>query len=265
MKMKRFSPVLHWALFAPFETETWYEGDNPQLEVQNNAAELRENVYEFSNIAEDIRREEQSRYVDEYDRKQALDRFRRRCYDKPQNSTSQDRYREIWERKVNEGFGALKQALKEHHYFYNKDLNTETQKVKDRYLKEVKRQYKDNILLADDKKFNRIKDNIFEKDSEECPANKVYKDLTWAATMFKVERRYITWYDADVLPVNPDRTTSTAEVMKVKDNIKFLSNDFPEYLWNIRKTPWIMKALNRLPFVSANVYRPSEKERKAIV
>jgi hypothetical protein len=71
--------------------------------------------------------------------------------------------------------------LKENLYFGEKqgeDLANETAKIKEQYLKEVTDQYKDNVWSAKDDKFNSVKDTLFSRDSEDYPANKIYRKLT---------------------------------------------------------------------------------------
>ena len=69
--------------------------------------------------------------------------------------------------------------LQNNGYFDDKDLKTEMPKIKDLYWKEVKRQYVDNVWFAGYKKFERVKDVLFSRESgKDYPANKIYCELT---------------------------------------------------------------------------------------
>jgi hypothetical protein len=52
-------------------------------------------------------------------------------------------------------------ALKEAKYFEGKDLKSETAKIKEQYWKEVEDQYISDVWFAGDKKFGRVKDDLF--------------------------------------------------------------------------------------------------------
>jgi hypothetical protein len=134
-----------------------------------------------------------------------------------------------------------------------------------KYSKEVHDQYEKNIWSAWNKTFNNVKDVIFWPNSEENPAEKIYKELTWATSISRVDRRYTEWYDTEVLePISLDGVEDASEDMSDRQNRNFLSDDLPEYLWNIKKTSWIVKAFEWLPIFSAKEDRPSKVDRKAI-
>ncbi len=78
----------------------------------------------------------------------------------------------------------------------------------------------------------------------------------------EVERTYVEWYEAEIL--DWEEPSEEKEDMSDRKNRNFLSDDLPEYLWNIRKTPWVLKALSFLPIFSMKEDRPSKVDRKAI-
>ena len=262
--MNKFRNGLHSAFFNIEKRDLGEQQES--LNGNEGLVELRSNVAqkEFTRIAESVAIDERNNSTRE-DR----DRLRKRLTEKPNWST--ESYKDIWEKKINEWWGHLLMALNDNHYFDNKNKEEETKKIKEQYMKEVKKQYRKNIMYADDKKFNSAKDTIFGRDSkEDYPANKIYKDLTWAASIFKVDRVYTEWYGSDILwelvGNEPENKGENTETYSDKQNRKFLSNELTKYLWDIRKAPWVVFDVAQwlIPIFNAKVDRPSKEDRKAI-
>lgn len=176
---------------------------------------------------------------------------------------------EIWTKNVTEWYGRLITTLRENHYFDGKneeEQREELKKIKQMYEDEVKKQYKKVVWKKSDKKFDKVDQNLFDKDSPNSPANKIYTELTWVSTISSVDRQYTEWYDVNVLDEN-ESSNSAEEIAETeidKNNRKFLSNDLPQYLWDVRKTPWILNVMKWLPIFSVKTDRPSEVDRDAI-
>lgn len=259
------------------EKQQYYPSSNPENEaqeteileneVQKGKEEVREDVVqhpEFSNIEWNVASKVSSGYTDvELFRKDSA-RYHERLKSKPEGSNQE--YVAVWENKIRKGFDDLIKALEENKYFDDcKDEPAKNQKVADvlvKYSKEVHTQYEKYIWSAGNKTFNSIKDTIFWPNSEDYPANKIYKKLTWAATISKVDRTYVEWYEADILDWKDDEDKD--ESMSDRQNRNFLSDNLPQYLRNIKKTSWFVKAFEWLPIFSAKEDRPSKVDRKAI-
>ena len=273
--MNRFRVNLHPAFFDPETPGSVPETqESPELKLEQELNELKAPILdEFKTFTDDFlsdvnQNKEQkilSRYVNTPESRQELrsdsQRFNRRIstkvWEKP--------YSKLWNEKIVQGFWHLILELQENKYFEGKNLQEETAKVKEKYWNEVKEQYINNVWFASDKKFGRVKDNLFWKESENYPANKIYCELTWASTIFKMTRTHIEWYNSDIVePISLDNANTTTETMSERQNRNFLSNDLPEYLWDIRKTPWLLKWLAILPIFSLKEDRPSKVDREAI-
>jgi len=236
--------------------------ETTEIDTQAKTQEekLKENVsqnYGFWDISEDVGKVA-SRYPENLKK-----RFETRVNDKKSE----------WDKKITEWFGHLIMELERNHYFDGDDENVKQDKIKqikEQYTDEVKKQYEKVVLFAGDNKYNEEKDIIFWKESKKYPANIIYCKLTGAATIFKVDRQYTEWYKVDLLEKaqkpsgQPENTPDTPETEIDRKNRQFLSNDLPEYLWNIRKTPWVLNVIKWLPIFSVKVDRPSEVDRDAI-
>ena len=181
------------------------------------------------------------------------ERFKKRCAEKLWDKSLQDK----WILEINNGYWYLLSALKENNYFDGKDEATETARIKSLYIKEVKKQYKDKVWSAGDKKFNAVKATLFSRESEDYPANKIYKELTGAVSIFTAERTYLRWQRTEILE---DVSDWEEENMSDKKNRNFLSKDLPQYLWDIKKAPHNLNIL----FLKIKVNKPSNKDTKAI-
>ena len=273
--MKKFRNNLHSAFFFPGSNGNGYS-ENPEnneelteeelVEVQTreDLDEHREQVQEqeFPNVAWEVSARISSKYTDMEQLKNDRKRFGARIKDETPDKKT---YAEVWDRKITEWFGFLISSLKEKGYFENKNENEEIAKIKEQYKKEVYDQYEEYIWRAGNKDFNAVKDIIFGWSSQEYPADKIYKELTWATTISRVDRTHVGWYDVDVLDsISLDEGEDSAEDMSERQNRNFLSDDLPEYLWDIRKTPWVLNVLKWLPIFSVKEDRPSKVDRKAI-
>lgn len=186
------------------------------------------------------------------------ERFKKRCAEK--NSENKT-YHDVWTLKINGWLGHLITALKESNYFDGKNEQAELSRIKDLYTKEVKKQYKENVRSARDGKFKKVKDTLFGRDSEDYPANKIYKDLTGAASIFAAKRSISEGYDVTILE---DVDDGKFESWSDRSNRNFLSNKLTQYLWGIRKTPWILNVMKWLPIFKVNIDKPSDVDRKAL-
>ena len=236
--------------------------------TQKEKEEVREDVIqhpEFSNVAWNVASEVSSKYTDMEQLKKDRTRFQERLKSKSDDGKGEE-YAKVWEKKIRKGFDDLIKALEEKKYFDDcKDNEAKTQKVADimvKYSKEVHAQYEKYIWSAENKTFNSVKDTIFTSQSTGNPVEKIYKELTWATTISKVDRTYVEWYEADILDWTD--TEDKNESMSDRKNRKFLSDDLPQYLWDIRKTPWVLNVLKWLPIFSVKEDRPSKVDRKAI-
>ena len=271
--MKHFRNNLHSAFFFPGSNgysenperhEELSEEELIEQQTRENLDEHREQVQEqeFPNVAWEVASRVSSKYTDVEQLKRDRTRFQERV--KTQNLEKKV-YWDVWTQKITEGFWFLITSLKENGYFKNKNEAEEVAKIKELYTNEVYAQYEKNIWSAGNKTFNSIKDTIFWPNSEEYPANKIYTELTWAASISRVDRRYTEWYDTDVLePISLDGVEEASEDMSERQNRNFLSDDLPQYLWDIKKTPGIVNVLKWLPIFSVKEDRPSKVDRKAI-
>lgn len=264
--MNRFRVNLHPALFEIDELPRQQPEKYPERQdIDQTKNEVVENPA-FSNIAGTVASNISSRYAENYEQ---LTKNRKRFTERlKSNDSSWTEYNKVWENKISGGFNHLMKALEENNYF--KDCKSDADKTNKKaevlvkYLKEVRSQYENNIWVAGDKTFNNIKDTIFWENSKDYPANKVYCELTWAATIFNTDTHHMEWYGMTILESWGNSTETSTEAMSEKQNRKFLSNDLPQYLWNIKKTPWILKAFNWLPIFKVKESRPSKTDRKAI-
>ena len=217
---------------------------------------------EIQNVTWTVASEISSEYTDMEQLKRDRSRFQERLRSKDSNW---EEYARIWEKKIAEWFWFLKTSLKERGYFNGKNENEELSRIRELYMKEVSAQYDKYIWRASEKTFDSIKDNIFWDGSEDYPANKIYCQLTWATSISIVDRRYVEWHDTDVLePISLDGVDDASKDMSERQDRNFLSDDLPQYLWNIRKTPWVLNVMKWLPIFSVKEDRPSKVDRKAI-
>ena len=276
--MNKFRNNLHLAFFDPENVfanqrrEYYDRVSNPEeqeleQEVHEETQEVKEDVVqnpEFSNVAWNVVSVASSRYTDMEQLKRDRARFNERLRSK---SSNWEEYVKVWEKKIRDGFNHLIKSLEENNYFKDcKDDEAKTQKIADimvRYSKEVHSQYEEYIWRGGNKTFNSVKDSIFWPNAEEYPAEKIYRELTWATNISKVERRHTEWYNADIIDWTGIEDGGDID-MSERQNRNFLSDELPEYLWNIRKTPWIVNAFKWLPIFSAKEDRPSKVDRKAI-
>lgn len=237
-------------------------------ENENALADTVVQTPDFSNIAWKVASEISTKYTDKEQFRADLSRFQERLKSKNNNGKWEE-YTKVWEKKIKEGYDKLIKSLEENKYFDDcKDNDAKNKKIQDvmvRYSKEVNAQYEKYIWSAGNKTFNRVKDTIFwgnTWDYKDYPAEKIYNQLTGATSISRVDREYTEWYESDIL----DRTDidDNNESLSERKNRSFLADDLTQYLWNIRKTPWIINALKWLPIFTVEEDRPSKVDRKAI-
>jgi len=263
--MNRFRVNLHPAFFknpdaAPDVQET------QELNLEHALKELKKPIMqEFetatNNFLTAVNQGQEQEIISRYTNKDQLRSDQKRFFER----ITKDEYSKKWNEKIVQGFWHLIEELKENKYFKGKNVKEETAKIKEMYWDEVKQQYIDNVWFASDKKFERVRDDLFWRESANYPANKIYCKLTWATSIINVKRAYIEWYNTDVLEsISLDNDNEATDSMSDRQNRNFLSNDLPEYLWDIRKTPRMLKWLAILPIFSVKEDRPSKVDRKAI-
>lgn len=296
--MNRFRANLHPALFEKVEAYVYDKVDrsvdSSELNSYQNELKIldKEVIDNFSvsvgslSCVRELMSEERGKYRNQFEYETAKEDFQLRSKE-PEGKTTKERrkerkamkesqrkdlengYEKIWDQRSKEGFWHLISALREKGYIkkegdegYNKGENAKRiNEIKELYRQEVKSQLLDNVWYSSDKKFDSIKDILFSRDSADYPANKVYcKLVPEAKSIFGVERRARkSTIDATALKGKEYNETTTD-----RQDRKFLSNDLPEYLWSIRKTPWILKALSWLPVFGLREDRPSLVDRDAI-
>ena len=252
--MNKFRVNLHPALFGNLDGGAQ---EAPKENLENFSKE------ELDQLKKDIIEEVSWKKKNKIEKRQGEE------HDKIKGETNGN----IWTNNIIEWYGRLITALRDNHYFDGKNEQEEIAelgKIKTQYQEEVKRQYKKIVWDSSDTNFDTVDDNLFDKDSPNSPANKIYRTLTWAATISTVDRQYTEWYKVDLFEKaqepsdQPENTPDTPETEIDRKNRQFLSNDLPEYLWNIRKTPWVLNVIKWLPIFSVKVDRPSEVDRDAI-
>ena len=281
--MNNFRVKLHSALFERFDVSPgWQSVDhrlqpkNPEVketeeamqEFQETVATIEESVTnnpELKNIAWNMVSKVSREYMDDM---WQLQRDRIRFNERVKMvDSSWKRYADLWNEKIGAGYNHLINQLNKNHYFDNHKNSLTKAEVLVKYSNEVEKQYRDNVWFWSDKNFNNVKDILFGSDSgEKYPANKVYRELTWAASIFTVDREFTEWYDVDTLDsisLEGDNENDN-ETYDDKKNRNILSKDLPEYLWNLKKTPWLLKALKWFPLINVKIDKPSEEDKKAI-
>ena len=275
--MNKFRANLHPAFFeTPIESEWRTEVVSETLEFERELEELKQPILdEFKTSTDKFlsavngNQEKQilSRYTNE--NREQLRADSRRFNERINQKNWEKRYSEIWSQKISEWFWALITSLKDGGYFKGKNVRTETAKIKETYWNEVKNQYIENVWFAEDATFDAVKDSIFGVDSPDSPANKTYQQLTWAATISRVDRTFTEWYGSDILwdiVWDDVEGTEDPETFTDRQNRKFLSNELTKYLWDARKAPGILFDIAQgiIPILSVKIDRPSKEDRKAI-
>ena len=221
--------------------------------VRNGAVDVARFV---DNLPGDIVNEQERRYGNESlyisDRKRFTTRIRDNAKD--------------WSQRIKDGYNHLIQALQDG-YLKNSDENTKKQVIenaKSKYMEEIKRQYRKKVWDAGDKNFDKVKWTLFGKDSEDYPANNVYKEITGAVTIFVNDGPDNSGWGSYVL--NSPEDLADWETISERRNRNFLANDLTKYLWGIRKAPWVAFDVIQwiIPIFSAKIERPSKEDRKAI-
>ena len=182
--MNNFRDNLH---FAFFDVETWESPEEVEKEadVGTDLAELwnevQTDVQEFPDVALDVIREEMNRYswVDAWKFRQDQKIFVERLRSEPQSS-SEKSYNEKWDKAIKTGYENLIGVLESENYFDGLDDAAKTAKIdqiKEKYYSEVKKQYIDNVWRASDKKFDKVKDNLFGPNAEIYLPTKIREEL----------------------------------------------------------------------------------------
>ncbi len=205
---------------------------------------------------------EHNYYYHESDYAKDKKRFEKRCNN--QNWWSKS-YEQIWEDRINKSYKLLIETLKKYDYFNTPWSKTESE-IKTLYEEKVKRLYKEKVWYMGDKKFDQIKNSLFAENSDN-PANKIYKHLTHAATLFVGDKQDMKWYDVEWIRKWEEANQEgyiPVDKKEYKKNVKFLSQDLPDCLRNLKKTPKLLKALRWIPFINVEIDKPSEEDKKAI-
>ena len=201
-----------------------------------------------------------------------------------------DTYGDKWNKDIEEWYKQLMKSLEENHYFEGSNGERDDlaiAQVQGRYRSAVINKYIDEVLGVWEKKFNKSdRSDIFNRRLEDSIVNKIYTKLTGAASISTVERQFTesyvpttsleaseeegktppagTWESPAAEKTWETDESALEETEINKNNRKFLSNDLPQYLRNIRKTPWILNVMRWLPVFSVTTDRPSEVDRDAI-
>ena len=246
------------------ETTELENGIRKDLRNLKTGVEILESEKFFSGfrntIINDIK--EHNYYYHESDYAKDRKRFEARCNN--QNWWSKS-YEQIWEDRINKSYKLLIDTLKKYNYFSISGSKSESE-IKTLYEEKVKKLYKDKVWYMGDKKFNQVKDTLFAENSDN-PANKIYKDLTHAATLFVGDKQDMKWYDVEWIRKWEEANQEgyiPVDKKEYKKNVKFLSQDLPDCLRNLKKTPKLLKALRWIPFINVEIDKPSEEDKKAI-
>ena len=258
--MNKFRVNLHPAFFKDPESAPERDTDSYQREREKLMGQIGE---QFSNLNLEgkggVAEKAFARYTDIAQWRIDHKRFSERI----------QAYGEIWNQAITQWRWKLLMALEEEHYFEDfkttEAKNKEIAKIKEKYIKEIENEYIDKVWYAEDKEFNGIKDKLFGEEDPNYPANKIYCKLTWASSILTSGRAVRVWYGIDsIVDDEPDPVDNNGDkddkYLKRKDR-NFLSNDLPEYLWNIRgKSIWNLN----LGILSIDEDRASKTDRKAI-
>jgi len=271
--MKNFRNNLHSAFFNIDAYKSAPESQEVKLERELNDLkkpildEFKTSTNNFLAGVNDMREERiTSRYADS----RRLREDHRRFITRINAPKGKQKYSDIWNENITTGFWRLITALKEAKYFEGKDLKSETAKIKEQYWKEVEDQYISDVWFAGDKKFGRVKDDLFWENSQNYPADKIYRKLTWAATIIRREKTKVRSYDIDVASKKTEvgKDASWNDKVEVspttKQRIQFLAHDLPNYLWEVKDKTALQKIGNRLPFIKYRVDKPSLFDKKQL-
>lgn len=264
--MNRFRPNLHPSFFDPEakeQRETPEDGAQVLKDSKEKQDALAESIVQepnFSNIYWRALSEASSQYTDMDQLKADRTRFISRV--QATNSTWEN-YGQVWEKKLKDWYTKLLNKLDEKNYF--KDLGEAEKKEKARsvattYFNEAKAQYKKNIWETNNDQFDQIKDTIFDADDANSPYNRAYQSITWLGG--SRDRDNVQWYDSEIL-YGPEAQWD-GESQKEINNRKFLSKELPNYLWELRKKPFITSLLKWVPGFVSKIDKPSEEDKNAI-
>lgn len=184
----------------------------------------------------------------------------------------------VWNWKLQSGFWHLIKVMKEKNRLIT-DGESETQdgkkkrtvfELEQEYRNEITQQLRDKVRYTSDKQFDKIKNDLFSQNYD-YPANKVFCKLTWAKSIFDTASRAVRWISTSTVDETTQSLTSSTQEsedgavdISERQQRNFLSDNVPNFLWNIRNTPWILKTLSRLPIFSFSEDRPSEIDKQAI-
>ena len=154
------------------------------LNVDNTEAETTQWVYEVKSmlvwdVAKDIL--DNMKYPEGYAARFEADknRFVNRITSMPEWSS--EMYDQKWNKAIDAGYQNLISILEKGGYFADcvddAAKQVKLSQVKQKYDEEVKQQYIDNVWSANNGKFNKVKDNLFDYTKAESPSWKVYVDL----------------------------------------------------------------------------------------
>lgn len=173
-----------------------------------------------------------------------------------------------WNENVKQWYRHLLEALAKKGYFLQPKAKT-TKEIQKKYMDEVSKQYENYVWDAKDEVFNNVKENLFtEHMRDSYPANIVYKNLTWALSIFSTNRKFTQWRGVHVIDSTKESDNWVGRDLEVetasdKENKDFLSKELPRYLRRIRNNPKLLENFN-LGLVSKSTDRPSREDVAAI-
>ena len=207
---------------------------------------------DFSKISDSITRDKKNIEKEE-DFRNNKERFHRRL----QSLNSQwQKYKDVWNQKIQQWFKQLISSLEDEHFFDWCENKTEKKKkikeVEMIYRNQVKTDYTKNIWESSDADFDKIKDTIFDLDSETSPQRKTFYELI---NQDNSELEEITIRSNAVEKIGEDGVEVDSE--KTKKRIRFLAHDLLNCIWEIKDPTTAQK-------LASNVDAPTEKDREEI-
>ena len=273
MKMNRFKVNLHPAFF---DIERHEASESAELKLERELNELKAPILQEFGTATDnflsaVNQSQEPKILSRYSDTSEMKKDHKRFFERINSENNGKKYSELWNEKIVQGFWDLISALRENKYFDGKDVQAETAKIKEQYWNEVKDQYIDKVWFSSDKKFNGdkdknngLKDVLFWRESgKDYPANKIYCELTWATTIFRLDTTKVTTYDVDPQHESQE-DDDTVESATTRQRIRFLAHDLPNYLWEVKDKTTLQKILGWTPIIRSTVDAPSLEDKKQL-
>ena len=271
--MNRFKVNLHPAFF---DIERLEASESAELKLERELNELKAPILQEFGTATDnflsaVNQSQEPKILSRYSDTSEMKKDHKRFFERINSENNGKKYSELWNEKIVQGFWDLISALRENKYFDGKDVQAETARIKEQYWNEVKDQYIDKVWFSSDKKFNGdkdknngLKDVLFWRESgKDYPANKIYCELTWATTIFRLDTTKVTTYDVDPQHESQE-DDDTVESATTRQRIRFLAHDLPNYLWEVKDKTTLQKILGWTPIIRSTVDAPSLEDKKQI-